>query len=217
MIRDKILIMILVTPFFLVMSACNPVSENVDDPLWDAQHNEKPFQSNFFHSADYRFPHDACDEPQCHGVSLMGGNSGAPSCVKCHDEQWTVFESGVHTTNISGYYHSIHVDDAVATNSNASWYTTCATALCHGTTLDGSQPIPAANAQYRYSCKECHSGFTGSIPPPRHSKKRDGAWHSTGSCSGAACHGADGESGGSAATAITGVAGHGPACDQCHD
>lgn len=215
MIRDKILIMIPASLCFLVMLACNPVSENVDDPLWNSQHNEKPFQSDFFHSADYRFPHGACDEVQCHGTDLTGGNSGAPSCTKCHNEQWTVFESGLHSKKISGYYHSIHVDDVANTGSNATWFASCATASCHESDLEGTQNNPTA---YVYSCKGCHTGFRGSIPPPRHTKKREGAWHSTGSCAGAACHG-DGESDGTGYPGVSanGLATGGPACSRCHD
>lgn len=219
MIRDKILIMILVTPIFLVMPACNPVSEDVEDPLWNSQHNEKPFQSNFFHSADYRFPHGACDEAQCHGGDLAGGNSGSPSCTKCHNEQWTVFETGLHTRVVSGYYHNIHVDDAADTSSNATWFAYCSTVLCHESDLEGTQGGPSPNFAYVYSCKDCHKGFRGSIPPPRHTKKKEGQWHSSGSCAGDACHGGDGESDGVGYPSVNanGIANGGPACSRCHD
>jgi len=219
MIRDKILIMILVTPFFLVMPACNPVSENVDDPLWDSQHNEKPFKSTFFHSADYRFPHGACDEAQCHGTSLEGGNSGAPDCLKCHDNQWTIF-GATHKKKISGSYHSIHIDDSLDVDDNTHWLDNCKT--CHGGSLTGAGSIqdpPVADNPYRYSCIEsqCHDGFTaGKVPPPGHNDKRGSGWHrSGGSCEGAACHGNDGES----STAASGLFAGGRACDSpgCHD
>ena len=198
--------------------SCNPVSENIDDPLWDSLHNSKPFQSDYFHSADYRFPHGACDESQCHGTSLTGGNSGAPSCTKCHDDQWTIF--GVsHTSKISGYYHSYHVNDSADTTSNATWFLNCKDSGCHESDLEGIQGVPSVNFAYRYSCKECHTHFSpNTIPPPGHSRKREGAWHkSGGSCAGDACHGADGESEGSYTSLIPGLAGHGPACSDCHD
>lgn len=228
--REKISIMILAALSSLVVLSCNPVSENVDDSLWNSQHNEKPFQSDFFHSADYRFPHNACDEPQCHGTSLTGGNSGAPSCFKCHDDQWTIF-SVSHTKKISGRYHRYDVNDYPADrNSNALWFSTCKDAGCHGAALDGNQPVPAENAQYRYSCKVCHTGFSGTVPPPGHSKKKsdDGqtGWHhykyesadedgGSGNvtyCGGNACHGADGES----SVPASGLFGRSPACDECH-
>lgn len=236
MIRDKIPIIILATPVFLVMLACNPVSENVDDPLWNSQHNEKPFKSDYFHSADYRFPQGACDEAQCHGVLLTGGNSGAPSCYKCHDDQWTIF-SVSHTRKINGHYHRYDVDDYPADrNSNVDWHITCKDAACHGAALTGIgslQDPPVANNLYRYSCVEpqCHGGFSaGKVPPPGHSKKKsdDGqtGWHhykyesadedgGSGNvtyCGGTACHGADGES----SAAASGLFGRSPACSECH-
>ncbi|HNX24386.1 MAG TPA: hypothetical protein PKG60_10085 [Spirochaetota bacterium] len=230
MINDRFFIILLFIPCFLILQSCNPVSEDITDPLWNSLHNSKPFQSEFFHSADYRFPHKACDEPQCHGTSLAGGNSGAPSCYSCHDDQWTIF--GVsHTKKISGYYHRYNIDDYPADrNSNALWFDSCKT--CHGATLAGFQDVPAPGLAYRYSCKVCHSGFTRPIPPPGHrvNKSEEGksGWHhynyenadpeggGNTSCSGTACHG-DGTSGGSVADGSGGnIAAHGPPCSDCH-
>ena len=203
------------TVFFI--TACNPVSEDVSEPIWNSLHNSKPFQSEFYHSSDYRTPHNACDEIQCHGTDLTGKSTGAPSCYSCHDDQWTIFGIN-HTKEMSGYSHRSDVNDYVSqTSSNAGWYSSCKG--CHGSSLDGFKVGgPSPNFPYRYSCKECHSGFTGSIPPPGHSKKREGAWHSiSNSCSGAACHGSNGESGGTASSSVSGLEGHGPACSKCHD
>ena len=201
---------------------CNPVGEDIDEPLWNATHDEKPFHSNFYHSSNYRFPHGACDEPQCHGDALTGGNSGSPSCYSCHDDQWTVF--GVsHTKQISGYYHKDSVDDTPAdTGSNLNWLSNCKG--CHSSDLEGNKTDPGPNAAYRHSCKDCHTEFSGKIPPPGHRKKKGSGWHHYAYernhatyCSGSACHGADGESQGSNTTSdFSGFAPHGPACSQCH-
>ncbi len=212
----------------IIQSGCNPVSENVDKPRWNSLHNVKPFKSDFFHSSNYRFPVNSCDEAQCHGSSLTGGNSGAPSCFSCHDNQWSVFGIS-HTLSISGFLHRSSVNDYPSDrSSNSVWYDQCKT--CHGSTLAGTQGGPSANFAYRYSCTECHTAFLpNTIPPPGHNARKsdDGltGWHhynyESGSratyCSGAACHGGDGESTGTAVTSLAGLAGHGPACASCHD
>lgn len=213
---------------YSIQSGCNPVSENVDKPQWNSLHNAKPFKSEYYHNSNYRFPENSCDEVQCHGAGLSGGNSGAPSCFSCHDNQWSVYSIS-HTKSISGFYHRSNVDNYPSDRStNTGWYSECKT--CHGSTLAGTQGGPSANFAYRYSCTECHTAFLpNTIPPPGHSsRKSDGGvtgWHhynyESGSsatyCSGAACHGGDGQSVGTAVTSLTGLAGHGPACSDCHD
>ena len=202
----------------LFSSSCNPVSENIEGNLWTSLHPSKPFTSENFHGADYRFPSGACDENQCHGADLTGGNSGAPSCFRCHGNIWTVF-STTHTLKVSGHYHHRDTDDYPADrSSNADWFLTCRS--CHGADLGG-----VSGYNYSSTCKSCHSGFTALIPPPGHRKNEEGyAWHhynyeedSGIYCSGDACHGADGESEGTAAGAFAGIASHGPACSQCHN
>ncbi|HPS56892.1 MAG TPA: hypothetical protein PK514_02200 [Spirochaetota bacterium] len=200
-----------------ILAGCNPVSENITEKLWSSLHSSKPFQSDYYHGAVYRFPHGNCDEVQCHGNDLTGGNSGAPSCYTCHGDTWTIF-STTHFSNRGGFYHHIAVDDYPADRTvNTGWFNTCKYASCHGSTLDG---VTSAG----YSCKICHSGFSGLIPPPGHSNSEEGNWHHYNIerskityCSGDACHGADGESGGSAVSGFTGLTGHGQACDTCHD
>lgn len=200
-----------------ILTGCNPVSENIPDKTWTSLHPLRPYQSEYYHGAAYRFPNGKCSEAQCHGNDLTGGNSGAPSCYSCHGDRWTIF-STTHTSNRGGFYHHTEVDDYPADrNVNTNWFNTCKNASCHGATLDGV-------ADSGYSCKLCHTGFSGLIPPPGHSNREEGNWHhynlershST-YCSGDACHGADGESGGSAATDFTGLTGHGQACSTCHD
>ena len=200
-----------------ILGACNPVSEKVPDKIWTVLHSSKPYQSDYYHGADYRFPHGNCDEVQCHGNDLTGGNSGAPSCYSCHNDKWSVF-STTHLAVRSGFYHHIGLDDYPADrNVNTDWFNTCRNTSCHGSALDGITG-PAR------SCKNCHNGFSGQIPPPGHRNSEEGyrhhynleRSHST-YCSGDACHGADGESGGSAATGFTGLTGHGQACSTCHD
>ena len=180
-------------------------------------HSVKPFQSSYFHGTAYRSPSGTCDQSNCHGAVLDGGSTGAPSCYTCHGDQWTVF-STTHTLKISNYYHHTGVDTGYNTGSNADWFSDCKT--CHGTNLDGIGGTAA------YSCKTCHSGFTASIPPPGHRTSKEGNWHnfkvgssSSTYCAGAACHGSNGESGGTAVTSVAGIAGHGRACSSsgCHD
>ena len=114
-------IMIFIILFFY---ACNPVSENIEEKTWDSLHSSKPFMSNIYHGAEYRFPKGACDEPQCHGSDLNGGNSGALSCYVCHTDVWTIF-STTHTKNFGGYYHDSNIDQDYNTESTSTWYSSC--------------------------------------------------------------------------------------------
>ncbi|PKL18718.1 MAG: hypothetical protein CVV49_04680 [Spirochaetae bacterium HGW-Spirochaetae-5] len=139
MTMDRSFIIMVIFYCLPFVITCNPVSEEINGPLWNSSHNIKPFQSDFFHSADYRFPENSCDEVQCHARDLTGGNSGAPSCYSCHDDQWTIF--GVsHTNNISGYYHRFNIDEySTERNSNTGWFASCKDSSCHGAALDGYQ------------------------------------------------------------------------------
>jgi len=211
----------------ICINSCNPVSEKINEQQWNSLHNSKPFQSDFFHSSSYRNPHGSCDQVQCHGASLTGGNSGAPSCFACHTDQWSVF-GNTHTLNISGWYHHSGTDTGYSNTGNALWFNTCKS--CHGTNLDG------AGSSAVYSCKVCHSGFTKPVPPPGHRiLKNDGGqtgWHyysyvgtdpgagsgnPNNNCTGTACHGTYGSSAGSAVDGSGGiVAAHGRSCGDCH-
>lgn len=222
----KIILIIKLAATAALLAGCNPVYEDVPEQVWTSLHPSKPYGSDSYHGADYRFPHGKCDEVQCHGNTLNGGNSGGPSCYTCHLDVWTIF-STTHVVKRGGFYHHVAVDDYPADrDDNTDWFgsgttpgTSCKNINCHGLALDG---IPGPGR----SCKTCHSGFAGSIPPPGHSKSEEGRWHhyNLGKsratyCSGDACHGADGESGGSAPSGFAGLAGHGQACDSpgCHD
>jgi len=202
----NIFIYILLSSVFFV-SYCNPVSEDIKGSsrkMWNSLHSLKPFMSDYYyHGADYRFPAGACDEVQCHGSSLSGGNSGAPSCYTCHTDQWTVFGT-THTLEITKYYHHTGVDTGYDTNSSTNWFLQCKS--CHGTNLDG------VGGTAVYSCQVCHSGFTGSIPPPGHRISQRGNWHHysagglpSSNCAGNACHGTGGTAGAA-----------GPECSSCH-
>lgn len=217
----NLLIIIQLAASALVIAVCNPVSENVSEQTWTSIHSSLPFNSSYYHGANYRFPVGSCDQPQCHGAGLSGGNSGGPSCLTCHADLWTIF-STTHTFRRGGYYHHNAVDAAADTSSNLTWFGTagspgtgCKNTSCHGSTLDGV--IGAGR-----SCKVCHSSFggTGLIPPPGHTSNREGARHKSGSsCGGDACHGTgsgDNYTGGTTATEFTGIAGKGPACSVCH-
>jgi hypothetical protein len=221
------------TLLYLILCSCNPVGEEINNSIWNSLHNSKPFQSDFFHSNYYRFPYGSCNEVQCHGKNLEGGNSGAPSCISCHDDQWTIFTVS-HTLNINGCYHKNSVDQyPTDRDSNANWFKeikyNCAATSCHESDLNGNIGSPSNNFPYRYSCTVCHNGFSKPIPPPGHkvkmSEEGKTGWHHyyyeknhVTNCSGAACHGNDGVSEGTAIDASSGlIAAHGPSCNICHD
>lgn len=179
----------------LSLLACNPVSENTPDNICQGIHNAKPHFSMYCHGARYRFPRGYCTEPNCHGANLRGGNSGAPSCYKCHDDRWSIFTT-THTLKIHGYYHHYLVDQG---NLNA----VCGTADCHGADLTGV-------AGKGYSCYACHTP----IPIPGHRVILEGARHHINYCllphlsycGGADCHG----------TTASLNNGAGTPCANCH-
>lgn len=223
MIINKLFVFLIIGSSVFFSIICNPSSELIKAPLWNSLHNSKPYQSGVFHSAYYRFPHNACDEPQCHAKSLTGGNSGAPSCYNCHNDQWTIF-SVSHTKQISGYFHRYDVDDYPADrNVSANRFISCEDVSCHGANLSGNQGPMSPNFNYRYSCTGCHTRFGTNIPPPGHNTNMEGGrWHhynydlSFSYCSGNACHGTNESTTGTASSAIPNLAGHGPACNTCH-
>jgi len=176
----------------LTLPGCNLMYENINGSPWNSLHSSKPICSSIYHGASYRFPHGACDEAQCHGANLMGGNTGSPSCYMCHVNIWDIF-SNTHIRIVAGKYHHIDVDNGSGftddRNTDALWYATCKNASCHGLLLQGT--IGPCN-----SCTSCHNP----IPPPGHRNKKEGYWHHYNAssnretyCNGSVCHGNSGQ------------------------
>lgn len=83
---------------------------------------------------------------ECHGEDLEGGIAKV-SCLTCHTSSATSVHPGWGTLA-----YALH-SDYVAANGTAS----CATAICHGTTLQGvSSSGPG--------CENCHMDYTGQVP-----------------------------------------------------
>jgi len=189
------------TTSVLLLARCNLSYQDVSDAVCDSLHPVRPIpvlpQSRYCHGAMYRFPSGACDEVQCHGAVLSGGNSGAPSCYSCHGDRWTIF-STTHTLKIGGYFHDSRVD-----SQSYPAFPDCALAACHGPGLLG---VPGAG----YPCRLCHDP----IPPPGHRVNQEGARHHYNLCltphltycGTAVCHG-------TTASLNDGAA---PPCANCH-
>jgi hypothetical protein len=184
---------ILGIPLFVVLIVvCNRSYEDVPDNMRTGLHPSLPHFSTVYHGYSFRFPGGVCDEPQCHGRTLQGGNSGAPSCYKCHGDTWTLFSTS-HTINISGAYHHNSVDTATLA-------TVCGTADCHGAGLNG---VPGKG----FSCYACHNP----IPIQGHRVNYEGVMHhinvrkgNPGTyCNIPGCHADPGRTG--------------PLCSTCHD
>jgi len=132
---------------------------------------------------------------QCHGSDFLGGISKV-SCTqaKCHLGN----ERAVHPLQWGAFAYALH--GSYATNNGPA---SCATALCHGTNLEGVGNNP--------SCTSCHIGGPTSFHPV--------AWNSdillhasyigqngSSSCRNASCHGAN----------LQGIFLSGPSCNACH-
>jgi hypothetical protein len=123
----------------LIFAYCNPSSVDSPKKTWSGLHSVPLGPNGIFHGSHYRYPIGYCDEANCHGPSLTGGNTGGFSCYRCHDNLWDIFQT--HTVERDGYYHH--------RNLCLSPHTTyCGTSYCHGDTLNGGSG-PA--------CSKCHS------------------------------------------------------------
>ena len=131
-----------------VFTSCNPMYDDAPGRTWDALHSVKI--GGFMHGYNYRFPYGHCDEANCHGPALGGGNTGGPSCTKCHVDLWTVFAT--HTARYEGAYHhkNVVLDQP---------YTYCSDAPCHGAALTGGTAAGGYHAGP--SCWACHDGPSG--------------------------------------------------------
>lgn len=176
-------------------AVCNGFYTSAPSRLQSALHPVKPRGSNVYHGESYRYPENACGQPQCHGADLTGGNSGSPSCWKCHGDVWMIFKT--HTLVINGFFHNAIVDTAT---QRAELFALCGGGECHDSGLTGVAGLSP-------SCFSCHNP----IPMPGHRVDYDGIWHKIGvadggtdnsTCAVAGCHGDPSP--------------QGPYCSSCH-
>lgn len=175
----------------LLITVCNVSYETAPDAMQTGLHPVIPKFSTSYHGTNYRFPVNSCDQTQCHGSDLTGGNSGGPSCFLCHNNTWSVF-STTHVISIKGYFHHSSVD-------RASLHGICGTAFCHGTDLTGV-------SGRGHSCYACHNP----IPLQGHRVNYEGVMHHVDVekerpdtyCNIPDCHG---------------TPNNGPLCTTCHD
>jgi hypothetical protein len=168
-------------PALLIIAAvtsCNPVGISAPDSLCTGMHPKNIM--DICHGGSYRSPYGRCDEANCHGNTLTGGNTGAPSCFRCHSDLWH------HTQNFNGHYH---------------YYTVCTggnfTTMCGNTTCHGDLTTPKSGKGP--NCTSCHtSGVPSGCVMRLHTVSKDGHLHYKTVCSGgdftkicgtAACHG----------------------------
>lgn len=130
----------------IFFSSCNPSYESIDS-FPTGLHPVTPPLSNVYHGAYFRFPYKNCDETQCHGYGLKGGNSGAPSCYSCHDDRWSIFTVS-HIVSRSGIYHHYAIESS---NTEADYIANCGFPVCHG---NGTDILGVAGRGH--SCYSCH-------------------------------------------------------------
>lgn len=138
----------------LFILSCNQSYEDIEISR-TGLHPAKPPLSVIYHGEYFRFPYQNCDEPQCHGSGLKGGNSGAPSCYKCHNDLWSIFYVS-HTIPFRGIYHHNAIDNCT---TEADYIANCGLAVCHG---DGTNILGVSGRGY--SCYACHDP----LPTARH-------------------------------------------------
>ncbi len=193
-----------------ILTNCNLAYQEISGNICTTLHPVKPISKDIqvtdvCHGESFRFPSNYCTEVNCHGTDLKGGNSGAPSCYKCHGDKWTLF-STTHTLKLGGYYH-----DSLVNQGN---FGDCAGTTCHGI----GTPPPGVPG-YGYSCLLCHNP----VPAPGHRISYGGHRHhysvTTASvysdlyqalyCGADSCHGSS-LTGGTIGTRP------GPSCFPCH-
>lgn len=133
---------------------------------------------------------------ECHGANLDGGIAKI-SCTLCHLGS----AESVHPTQWGNYAYARH-----KSYSTAQRTTTCATAVCHGSALQGvagSGPACATACHLGGTYKKHPAGWT---TLSSHKSYLSTIANVSTSCKTSACHGTNGK----------GVFLSGPACDQCH-
>ncbi|MBI2343760.1 MAG: hypothetical protein HYV02_05470 [Deltaproteobacteria bacterium] len=118
----------------------------------------------------HTYPHDAAwtDITQhTHGPYLMAkpllGEAMANECAPCHGEQFDGGTSGKSCAQASCHASFPHPDQWIEQHGNyyvavegASKQPTCATAACHGVTLEGNPPNVAVAEKTVFGCGDCH-------------------------------------------------------------
>jgi hypothetical protein len=173
----------------LMLTCYNPASVDVPDPLCSGLHPKKI--SVICHGAHFLNPAGYCDEANCHGSDLKGGNTVGPSCYSCHGPYWEVLSQ--HNVSIFGKKHYKLVC------SSLNFVTDCGSTYCHGASLTGTNGYMKSP-----SCKNCHGdklnvpiadGSADNCDIPPHTRSMDGHLHGStvcsevGSCKSMYCHG----------------------------
>ena len=171
---------------------CNPVGISAPDALCTGMHPKNIM--DVCHGGSYRSPYGGCDEVNCHGNTLTGGNTGAPSCFRCHTDLWH------HNRNFDGKYHYYTVC------TGGLFTTMCGNGTCHGDlTTSGSGDGP--------NCTSCHTSGTPTVCVIRLHTADHRHYYNVCSgsepyltkCGTAACHGD-----------LTSGLHEGPYCTSCH-
>jgi hypothetical protein len=187
----------------LMLTCYNPASVPVPDPLCSGLHPKKV--SGICHGANFRDPAGYCDEANCHGSDLKGGNTVGPSCYSCHGPYWEVLSQHNHVIYGKKHYKVVC--------TTVSFETDCGSDYCHGAALTGTNGYMKSP-----SCAKCHGnpfgtadGSNCNIPTHNGCVSRHGPTVGTDltPCRNTACHGA-GLTGGT-----TGLY-KGGSCNRCH-
>ncbi|TAL33450.1 MAG: hypothetical protein EPN93_13805 [Spirochaetes bacterium] len=168
-----------------LLTCVNPASVDTPDNLCSGIHARDV--AGTCHGAHNIVPAGYCTEANCHASDLKGGNTGAPSCYRCHGPYWEIL--ALHTKSAFGQRH--YKDLCTA----ASFVTSCGdTVTCHGNTLAGLNGYLKSPA-----CDSCHfmptaDGANCEIISA-HTQKIDGKPHGADvcnsllTCQDAYCHG----------------------------
>lgn len=143
---------IILISLVLISAYCNPSSVDAPKKSWSGLHSVKI--NGIWHGSHRRSPFGYCDEANCHGLALQGGNTGAPSCYHCHGDLWNIWET--HNVSLDGNRHQmdvIYLGVRTVGNPTADAIFYCGNAYCHGATLNGGSLGGPG-------CYNCH----GSIP-----------------------------------------------------
>jgi len=127
----------------ITIMTCNLMYEETQNSPCSGIHGKS--ESGYCHGARNRKPGVYCSEANCHGFSLSGGNTGGPSCYKCHGNKWAVWET--HTVSLDRALHHVDILCSVpGTNIQK-----CGFDGCHGPSLDGGTLYDSGSA-----CTSCH-------------------------------------------------------------
>ncbi len=129
----------------LMLTCYNPASVDTPGNVCSGIHAKNV--SGTCHGPHNITPSGYCTEANCHGSDLKGGNTGAPSCYRCHGPYWTILAQ--HTKSIFGKKHYGNVC------TSTDFVVSCGETNCHNG-LSGSDGYLKSP-----SCTKCHGDPTG--------------------------------------------------------